>query len=38
VLKAWVDPERREAVIQQYMKDYNLTREEAVKDLEAAGF
>jgi hypothetical protein len=33
-----LDPARREATIQQYMKAYHVSREEALALLEAAGF
>lgn len=38
VLDRMRDPKRREEVIQNYMTDFKLSREEAIKQLEEAGF
>jgi hypothetical protein len=38
VLDRMLDPKRREEVIQNYMSDFNLSREEAIRQLEEAGF
>jgi hypothetical protein len=38
VLDRMLDPQRREEVIKNYMADFNLSREEAVRQLEQAGF
>ena len=38
VLDRMLDPKRREEVIQNYMADFNLSREEAIRQLEEAGF
>ena len=38
VLDRMLDPKRREEAIQNYMSDFKLSREEAIRQLEHAGF
>ena len=38
VLDRMLDPKRREEVIQNYLADFNLNREEAIKQFEKAGY